>query len=417
MNVGIIDSGIDLARLYGGERHGYAVTWIPVETVSFDAVSRCDLIVVPAGTDSVLLHRCRDIFRLYLAAGGWILCFDGMAPGLFDGVRWTHTPTSHREQSLHACAGPYSFLLDGVSLEGLACKDGIRGWWCEGELQGNGLMPLVVDERDRVVAAMRPEPAGTGMLVVTAAARLPAFADDPALAPNRLFANLLALRSRSDSRERNPVHLYVHSGNWAQRSFLDSPRFGHQFTGVHWSVLDDAMLAGAASVWIPWESNTRALKRCWPMLERAVNAGATLVVEDLRDDWIPGVAWEPRPVDSSWWREGRELAVVKMPELGPAFRKPASSFYFWHHHGVFRSPPEARPLLVAPDGMHVLSLVPAAGTRRGCILLGTLDATFEFGAGKIPETGDYVDAVLTLVGEPGDAGISTPPTDQRTEGP
>jgi hypothetical protein len=52
----------------------------------------------------------------------------------------------------------------------------------------------------------------------------------------------------------------------------------------------------------------------------------------------------------------------------------------------------------------VLSMIPAAGTRRGRMLLGTLDATFEFGAGKIRETGDYVDAVLALVGEPGDAG-------------
>lgn len=397
MKVGVIDSGIDLARLYDGQRHGYSVQWIPVDAISFDAISDCDLIVIPAGTDNVLLHRFSDVLRLFLSCGGWIYCFDGIAPGIFAQLAWKHTTTRHRDQILHACSGRFQFLLDGVALDELECKEGIRGWWSEGELQGTGLVPLIADGAGRFVAALRPEPTGTGLLAVTAAARLPLFSADPSLAPNRLFANLLAYCRTARWAESKRYHLFVHSGNWAHLSFLSSERFGNRFHGVHWSMLDDSMLANAASIWVPWESNTPALRTMWPMIERAVDAGSTLVAEDLRDDWIPGVRWEPRPVDSSWWRQGRSLALRREPALSDVFGEFASSMYFWHYHGVFQGPGDAVDLLTAPDGKGILSLVPPSKYRKGKMILGTLDATFEYGAGKIPETSGFIESLLQTI--------------------
>lgn len=73
-------------------------------------------------------------------------------------------------------------------------KEGGCGWWCEGELCGVGLVPLIVDGTGCVIAASAPRPEGAGMLLLTAAARLPLFSDQPELAANRLFANLLDWR-------------------------------------------------------------------------------------------------------------------------------------------------------------------------------------------------------------------------------
>src|SRR5690606_23867508 len=149
------------------------------------------------------------------------------------------------------------------------------------------------------------------------------------------------------------------------------------------SCLDDQILDQAASIWIPWETNTRALKERWPLIEMAVNAGALLVVEDLRGDWLPGVTWYARPVDSSWWRENRKLDLIAEAAAEQVFPDMPVRSFFWHYHGVFDGPADGVALLKTSDGKHVLSFCGPTAVRRGRILFSTLDATFEYGVGKI----------------------------------
>ena len=397
MRVAIIDSGIDLKKLYRGERHGYEALWIEVENMTYSAIASCDLVVIPAGSDNTLLASKRDCLREFLRRGGWVFNFDGSGDGLLGGLQWVHTATNYKTQAFRAPDTEYSFLLDSVSLDDLACKEGVRGWWCEGELLGEGFVPLLVDDRGRVVASLLPPRHGSGVLVATAAGRLPIFSTDPSLAPNIFFSNLIAYFREERQKQTGPVaHVFVHSGNWSHRSFLASEEFGAAFSGVHWACLDDAILSNAASIWIPWESNTRALKERWPLLERAVNQGATLVIEDLRDGWLPGVAWHARPVDSSWWRENRVLDLIVEPAVGRVFPHLRTRAFFWHYHGVFDGPANGVPLLKTADGKNILSVCEPTADRRGRIIVSTLDATFEYGVGKIRETADYIRAVLDL---------------------
>jgi hypothetical protein len=156
------------------------------------------------------------------------------------------------------------------------------------------------------------------------------------------------------------------------------------------------MLRQAVSIWLPWESNIRGLKRVWPQLEAAVIEGATLVVEDLRDSWLPGTVWEQRPVDSSWWREGRSLDLVIRPQARSMFPDLDDRAFAWHYHGVFDGPEDATPVLRTADQKNVLAYCGPSARRRGSILASTLDATFEYGVGKIPETAKYIDGVLDL---------------------
>jgi hypothetical protein len=400
LRVGIVDSGIDLQKLYRGERHGYEAVWVPVEGLSFEVLSACDLVIVPAGTDNTFLSAKRDCLRHFLNRGGWVYSFDGMTDRVFEGCGWTHSPTSYRTQSLRVVRNEFSFLLDGVLMEGLACKEGVRGWWCEGELVGNEHVPLIMDDKDRVVASIVPPRHGSGALVATAAGRLPVFSADPLLPPNVFFANLLRFcqeAKRGEKRGRGGDHLYVHSGNWAQRSFLRSDRFGAAFSGIHWSCLDELALENACSVWIPWESNTRALRGRWPLLENAVSQGASLVIEDMRDDWLPGFRWQSRPVDSSWWREGRELDLKVLPQTTRLFPDLPVRAYQWHYHGVLDCPADAVPLVTTTDAKIVLAVCAAVDSRAGVKLVGTLDATFEYGAGKIKETAAYITGVLDFL--------------------
>lgn len=397
MRVAIIDSGIDLQKLYRGERHAYVATWVRIEQMTYSDIAACDIVVIPAGSDNSLLAAKGDCLRAFLRRGGWVFSFDGLGDGIFDGLRWVHTVANRKTQSFHVPDTAYSFLLDGVPLEGLACKDGVRGWWCEGELSGDQFVPLLVDECGRVVAALLPPRHGSGGLVATAAARLPLFSADPSLAANILFSNLLSyVQTQRRERTKPVTHVFVHSGNWAHRSFLKSGEFATKFTGVHWSCLDDAILDGACSIWIPWESNTRALKDRWQLLERAVKQGATLVIEDLREDWLPGVTWYARPVDSSWWRENRRLDLTAEPAVAHIFQNLPPRAFFWHYHGVFDGPSDGIPLLKTADGKHVLSVCGPTADRQGRLLVSTLDATFEYGVGKIRETGDYIRAVMEL---------------------
>lgn len=81
LRVGIIDSGIDLQKLYHGERHGYEAVWVPVEGLSFAALSGCDLVIVPTGTDNTWLSAKSDCLRHFLNRGGWVYCFDGRRTG------------------------------------------------------------------------------------------------------------------------------------------------------------------------------------------------------------------------------------------------------------------------------------------------------------------------------------------------
>jgi hypothetical protein len=400
MKVAIIDSGIDLYKLYRSERHGYEAVWVQVEDLTYSAVASSDLVIIPAGTDNMLLWAKRECLRRFFDKGGWIFSFDGIFDGLFDGLKWSHTPTCYKTQEFRVCDTEYAHLLNGVPLDGLACKDGVKGWWSEGELIGERQIPLIIDNENRVIASLLPSSNGSGTLIATAAGRLPIFSSDECLASNIFFSNLLNFCERATcARSELPreTHVYVHSGNWSHRSFLASEAFGKHFSGVHWSCIDEAMLASATSIWIPWESNTRALKERWPLLEEAVHEGAALVIEDLRDHWLPGVHWHSRPVDSSWWREKRKLDIILSPEVSAVLPNLSRQSLCWHYHGVFDGPFDGIPLLTTGEGKNVLSLARPNDTRRGLILHSTLDATFEYGVGKIKETAEYINGVLEYV--------------------
>jgi len=399
LKVAIVDSGIDLKKLYDATRHGYEAVWVSAEALSFAAISGCHLLIIPTGSDATLLAAKRDCLLNFRANGGWIFCCDGVPPGILEGISWTHTPTDYKAQCFHVPDSAYAFLFDGVSLEGLAVKDGVRGWWCEGEIHSPASTTLLADERNRVIACMMPPQAGAGGVIATAAGRLPLFSPDPTLAPNVLFHNLLkycACAVESDT-PRDTLHLYLHSGNWAQRSFLHSDRFRGHFIPIHWSCVDDSILARACSVWIPWESNTRALRELWPRLEVAVAGGMSLVIEDLRNNWLPGFPWQQRPVDSSWWREGRSLDMQVTREATHLFPWLSDQAFAWHYHGVFDCPESAIPLVTTLDGKAILAYCPHPSGTKGGTLVSTLDATFEYGAGKIPQTATYIEGVLRFL--------------------
>jgi len=396
MKVAIVDGGIDLLALYRGDRHGYEDIWIKTEELTYESISNCDLLIIPAGSDNTLLSTRRDCIRFFLEEGGWVFSFDGLSAAIFDDLGWIHSPTNYRSQSFEIHFSQYSFLLEGVPLESLIVKDGVKGWWCEGELTGCGVSPLLMDQEGRVIAGFQSY-GESGLLFATAVGRLPIFSANASLGPNILFSNLLSYRKSSPRKTSYlPKNLLIHSGNWAHRSFLASERFKKSFIGVHWSVLDDAMIVNASSIWIPWESNVDGLKCILPILERAIENGVSLVIEDLRGGWFPGITWHPRPVDSSWWRENRNLDLVVQPIAQTVFHSLPNRSFFWHYHGVFDHSVDGKSMLTTSSGHDVLCLFEPNEKRRGRIFASTLDAVFEFGAGKIKETADYIEALLEI---------------------
>ena len=71
--------------------------------------------------------------------------------------------------------------------------------------------------------------------------------------------------------------------------------------------------------------------------------------------------------------------------------------YAWHYHGVFECPESAMPLVISSDGKAILAYCPHTGGTPGGTLVSTLDATFEYGAGKIPQTAAYIEGVLRFL--------------------
>lgn len=399
MKVAIIDSGTDLQKLYNGERHSYEAVWIPVENFDYRSIQNCDLIIIPVGTDNTLLSQKKSALQTFVNSGGWIFCFDGLTEDIIENVQWKRTPRNYRNQSFSIGNNYYSSLLKNVSFEELACKDDVRGWWCEGELYGNNLTPLIIDECGRIVAAILPSDGKSGCVILTAAARLPIFSSEPTLAPNIFFSNLIEFCRHSLSKKINSIskHIYVHSGNWAHRSFLQSERFCNRFYGIHWASLTESSIQNAPSIWIPWESNVRALKKLWPLLQAAVNEGSILVVEDMREGWLPDFTWFPRSVDSTWWRHNRSLDLHVSQYIHNVLPAISIDSFFWHYHGVFDCPPEALPLLNSSDGKCILATYKPHEMSNGCMFISTLDATFEYGAGKIDKTANFIEGMLAYI--------------------
>ena len=79
LRVAIIDCGIDLQKLYNGARHGYMAIWVAVADLSFNAIEDCDIVIIPAGSDSTLLATKLEHLQRYLRHGGWLFSFDGVA--------------------------------------------------------------------------------------------------------------------------------------------------------------------------------------------------------------------------------------------------------------------------------------------------------------------------------------------------
>jgi len=85
------------------------------------------------------------------------------------------------------------------------------------------------------------------------------------------------------------------------------------------------------------------------------------------------------------------------PEAFRLFPWLSDQAFAWHYHGVFDCPESAIPLVTTSDGKAILAYCPHPGGTKGGILASTLDATFEYGAGKIPQTATYIEGVLRFL--------------------
>ena len=79
------------------------------------------------------------------------------------------------------------------------------------------------------------------------------------------------------------------------------------------------------------------------------------------------------------------------------FPELSDQVFAWHYHGVFDCPESAIPLVTASDGKAILSFRPHLGGNKGGTIASTLDATFEYGVGKIPQTEAYIDGILRFL--------------------
>jgi hypothetical protein len=162
------------------------------------------------------------------------------------------------------------------------------------------------------------------------------------------------------------------SGVYFQRGFYQDKEFSKYFASVPAEELAGIDLSQYHCLWIPRESDQRALVQHRDRLVSFLSQGGTLVsFDEVNQPWLDGLTWVHRGVDVN------TLEVCPhwiLEDIGPQEVR-------WHAHGVFKLPPGGVPLVIDQQGDAVLYLDERT-YAPGRVLAGTLDPDCHTGYGS-----------------------------------
>lgn len=198
----------------------------------------------------------------------------------------------------------------------------------------------------------------------------------------------------------------VYGGSAPHHRALHEPKYARWLAAtIYLPDLPAADLSAYAGLLVPERIHAGLLDAARPHLLAFLEEGGTLVVFAEQSvyrtrpvGWLPGIAWEHRPTNYWWWREpGGSLGLHAHHPEHSLWRYLTLADATWHHHGVFRPPPEAVTLISAADGGGVLYVDEVSTPGR--LVVAALDPLYHFGSYFMPPAERFLDGFLPWVVE------------------
>ncbi len=384
MRAALIDGGGAAHRgLQGPGRPFEALEPIALERLAEVELTTFDVVVVPRSCDADRLFARRHQIRRYLDRGGVVLAFGEILTDWLPGARWAAESPVDVESPPTVSAHP---LLSGLTPDDLYWHRGPQRWCCHGHVDApSGAEILVANAAGQAwLYVDRVSTAGT--IVSGSNIDLDTHAFQGNAVAEALLVRLMDWAAGETERTAalrsapSPKVAYAFSGVHFQRGFLDS-QIGERFATVPVEELGGVDLSGYAGLWVPRESDQRALDAHRDRIARYLaDGGRAVILEEIDRGWLPDVTWRRASVDLA---EVRRTAHPIVDALGP-LESP------WHGHGVLDLPAGADVLLGMADGGALLGTFEVGS---GHVLAGTIDADAHAGYGSsLPEP--FIDAAI-----------------------
>lgn len=183
---------------------------------------------------------------------------------------------------------------------------------------------------------------------------------------------------------------FLHGGGHSHLATLADPALApYRMTPVHVRTGDLDAVRRADVVVVADRLRLDLLAPWAGEVTAALNRGATVVVfgENNVDDWLPGVAEDPRPTVFWWWRTGEDHRLRTREHDHPAWAFFSDRSVIWHYHGVLEPPEGAVSLvdLYTEDGVRDGSILFVdEHTTPGRLLVTTMDPVYHHGSGFMP---------------------------------
>ena len=345
---------------------------IPLERLAQTELSVFDVVVVPRSCDADRLFARRHQIRRYLDCGGVLISFGELLTDWLPGARWEAERPVDVERPPTVTNHP---LLAGFGADELWWHRGPQNWCCHGHVNTSVGAEILVANADGQAWLYVDRVSTAGTIVSGSNLDLDTHAFHGDASAEVLLGRLLewaaAEADRTAELRATPSTrvAYAYSGVHFQRGLLDGP-IGRHFATVPVEELGGIDLATYAGLWIPRESDQRALHARRDRIAGYVaDGGHVIVLEELDRDWLPGISWRPASIDLTDLR----MTAHPLVEALEPFESP------WHGHGVVDLPTGAEILIGTPDGGALLGTFEIGSGR---VLAGTIDADAHAGYGS-----------------------------------
>ncbi|WP_218961923.1 hypothetical protein [Actinomyces ruminis] len=182
---------------------------------------------------------------------------------------------------------------------------------------------------------------------------------------------------------------FAHTGTGSQlRTLADPALRPYRLVDLYLPDATTADFAALDGLLVADRSHPRLLMRHAAAIRAVAERGGTLVVfgENSAHEWLPDLQWQPRPTNFWWWRTGEDSGMRRRSLEHPIWDFLSERSVIWHHHGIFRPPDGAVPLVaLQEDGAEagVTTFLDESSTP-GAILVTTMDRATTMGRDSCP---------------------------------
>jgi hypothetical protein len=189
---------------------------------------------------------------------------------------------------------------------------------------------------------------------------------------------------------------FIDGGTYYHHATYHDPELARYFAAsIYAPELNDTDLAPFDCLYVASRQEAEFLVRAKRSFDAFLAAGKTVVVmsDTCAEDWVPGVRWQPAPVNFWWWlTPGADSGLRLAAPDHSLVQAVGLDAFTWHQHGYLLPPAGAVSLVDLASGGSVF--YEDRVSTPGRLLVSTLDPCYHHGSYFMPATTRFLRGFL-----------------------